>query len=62
MLSRLKFLHSKHFLHRDLKPDNFLLGNQEDEETANKVFIIDFGLSKPFIDKNGKHIPMRTGK
>lgn len=27
-----------------------------------KVFIIDFGLSKRFFSKDGKHIPYKSGK
>lgn len=60
MISRLEFMHSQNFIHRDMKPDNFLMG------TGNKkgqVYIIDFGLSKRYRDaKSGEHIPYRDGK
>ena len=26
MVQRLEFLHNNHFIHRDMKPDNFLVG------------------------------------
>lgn len=29
---------------------------------SHKVYIVDFGLSKRFIDKSGKIIPYREGK
>lgn len=45
MLLRIEFLHSRGILHRDIKPDNFLLG-RKDSPHRNTLFIIDFGLSR----------------
>jgi serine/threonine protein kinase len=60
MLSRLEYCHSKQFLHRDVKPDNFLLGRNE---KSDYVYIIDYGLAKKYIEpKTGYHIPMKQGK
>lgn len=60
MLSRLEYCHTKHFIHRDVKPDNFLMGLGR---KANQVTIIDFGLAKRFRDpKTQQHIPYREGK
>ena len=59
MISRIEFIHSKNFLHRDIKPDNFLIGIGH---KAGKVFIIDLGLSKRYIIKDGSHIPYRDNK
>ena len=59
MLTRIEFVHSRHFLHRDIKPDNFLVGTAKKQ---NKVYIIDFGLAKRYIGKDGKHIPYRENK
>lgn len=51
MLSRIEFMHSRHFIHRDIKPTNFLLGTHDN---ANKIYLIDFGLSKRF--RNQKQV------
>ena len=49
----LKSIHEKGLAHRDIKPDNFAIGYTE----LNKLFCIDFGLSKRYITKNNEHIP-----
>jgi len=60
MLSRIEYVHAKNFLHRDIKPDNFLIGLGR---KANQVHIIDFGLAKKYRDsKAQQHIPYREGK
>uniref|UniRef100_A0A6C0LDQ2 non-specific serine/threonine protein kinase n=1 Tax=viral metagenome TaxID=1070528 RepID=A0A6C0LDQ2_9ZZZZ len=55
MTEIIEFVHSKGFLHRDLKPDNFLYDN-------NTIYLIDFGLSKQYINEKGEHIPFKKGK
>lgn len=60
MINRVEFVHSKSFLHRDIKPDNFLMGLGR---RANQVYIIDFGLAKKYRDSSShQHIPYRENK
>ena len=55
MLLRIEFLHSKLFIHRDMKPDNFVIGLGK---KANIIHLIDFGLSKRYRNPITKsHIP-----
>lgn len=42
LLSAVEHVHQKNFVHRDLKPDNVLLG---DPEKLDSVKLADFGLS-----------------
>ncbi|XP_060218473.1 casein kinase 1-like protein 2 isoform X2 [Lycium barbarum] len=55
MINRVEFVHAKSFLHRDIKPDNFLMGLGR---RANQVYVIDFGLAKKYRDSSThQHIP-----
>jgi casein kinase 1/casein kinase I family protein HRR25 len=60
LLCRLEYCHSKNFIHRDVKPDNFLIGLGK---RAQIVHVIDFGLAKKYRDpKTHQHIPYRENK
>ncbi|KAF8326267.1 kinase-like domain-containing protein [Amanita rubescens] len=60
MIRRIEYVHSQDFLHRDIKPDNFVMGIGK---RGNVVNIIDFGLAKRFCDPQSHlHIPYRDDK
>ncbi|RSL71758.1 hypothetical protein CEP53_001373 [Fusarium sp. AF-6] len=60
LISRVEYIHAKSFIHRDIKPDNFLMGIGK---RGNQVNAIDFGLAKKYRDpKTHFHIPYRENK
>eukprot|EP01041_Mallomonas_annulata_P000896 gene896-1734_t len=60
MIARLEFMHSRSYIHRDVKPDNFLIGTGPRKHICH---VIDFGLAKKYQDpRNGRHIPYIEGK
>ena len=45
MINILKFIHDNHIIHRDIKPDNFVMGINEKNQN---LYILDFGLAKKY--------------
>jgi len=59
-LSIIEFVHGEGIIHRDLKLENLCMGV---DSSFFQLYLIDFGLSKKYIDPaNNKHIPLKSGK
>ena len=59
MLQILEYIHRKSFLHRDVKPDNFIMGIGPN---SHLLYMIDFGFAKTYRDPTTlAHHPMQKG-
>ena len=58
MIERLETLHNHYLIHRDIKPDNFMI-NISDK--TNKIYLIDFGFCKRY-NHDGNHIEFKMNK
>ncbi|KIJ59150.1 hypothetical protein HYDPIDRAFT_101221 [Hydnomerulius pinastri MD-312] len=57
MISRLEHIHSHNFIHRDVKPQNIVMGTGDSKDI---VFLIDFSIAKQYHHPTSRiHIPMK---
>uniref|UniRef100_A0AAF5DG41 non-specific serine/threonine protein kinase n=1 Tax=Strongyloides stercoralis TaxID=6248 RepID=A0AAF5DG41_STRER len=62
MLQAIKSLHNIGYIHNDLKPSNFTIGDKEDESGCIIIYLIDFGLSRLYGTKESPKPPIFKGE
>ena len=60
MIERLQYIHKKNIVHRDIKPDNIMVGY--DQNNQNTIYLGDFGLARVFRNKRTVQHIISNGK
>uniref|UniRef100_T1JIQ5 H/ACA ribonucleoprotein complex non-core subunit NAF1 n=1 Tax=Strigamia maritima TaxID=126957 RepID=T1JIQ5_STRMM len=53
ILNVLEYIHDGGFVHRDIKASNLLV----DPKCSDQVYLVDFGISRPYLQFGGTHFP-----
>ena len=57
LIHRCEILHETGFIHRDIKPDNIMVGLGQDSSI---IHLADFGMAKVYRDKKRNHVEKLT--
>ena len=55
LIKRFEVIHQVGIVYRDVKPENFMIGTK-----TNTIYVIDYGLSKQYVDKSQQHIEFKS--
>jgi len=62
LIGILKIIHSHYVIHRDIKPQNFMLSYDDITSPNKDLFIIDFGMATIYVDEYKKHLEINSEK